>query len=148
MTLKASTGLRNHMLAVGSAKAALDNGFIEIYSGPEPATADAAIAGTNTLLCRIFSDGTSAGLHLAASANDGFIDKAAGETWTGTVIATGTATFFRQVATGDTGAASTTQRRLQGTVARAGGELNISSVELVAGAPQAVNYYSLALPSF
>ena len=40
--LKTSTGLRNHMLAIGSAKAALGSGFIHVYEGPEPASADAA----------------------------------------------------------------------------------------------------------
>lgn len=30
MTTKASTGLRNHMLATGSLKAALDGGFLEL----------------------------------------------------------------------------------------------------------------------
>ncbi len=147
--LKTSTGLRNHMLAVGSAKAALNGGFIHIYEGTEPASADAAInPADHTLLCTIFSDGTSAGLTLAATAADGFIDKSSTETWSGTVAETGTAKFFRHVGSADTGALSTTQPRLQGTVARAGAELNISSTELVAGAPQSVNFYTLQLPSF
>lgn len=148
MTLKASTGLRNYMLDTGPAKTALANGFIKIYSGPEPATADAAIGGGNTLLCTIYSDNVSAGINLAATAADGFIEKASAETWSGAVIATGTATFFRHVGSADTGALSTTQPRLQGTVARAGAELNISDVDLVAAAPQAVNFYTLQLPSF
>lgn len=147
--LKTSTGLRNHMLAVGSAKAALNGGFIHIFEGPEPASADAAIVpATHKLLCTIFSDGTSAGLTLAATAADGFIDKSSTETWSGTVAETGTAKFFRHVGSADTGALSTTQPRLQGTVARAGAELNISSADLVAGAPQSVNFYTLQLPSF
>lgn len=147
--LKTSTGLRNHMLAIGSAKAALDDGFIHIYEGPEPATADAAIDPlVHTLLVSIFSDGTAAGLALAATAADGFIEKSSTETWSGTVAETGVAKFFRHVGAGDTGALSTTQPRLQGTVARAGAELNISDVNLVAAAPQAVNFYTLELPSF
>lgn len=152
MTLKSSTGLRNHMLAIGSAKSALDGGFIHIYQcdpGNEPATADAAINPTlHKLLVTIYSNGTSAGLHLSATAADGFIDKASTETWSGTVIESGTARFFRQVGPSDTGALSTTLPRLQGAVARAGAELNISSVDLVAAAPQAVNFYTLQIPSF
>ncbi len=147
MTTKASTGLRNHVLATGSLKAALAAGFLELYSGAEPASPDLA-APAGAFLLRIYSDGSSAGLNLAAAAVDGFIEKASGETWTGTVIETGTATWFRFVGAGDTGAASTTAPRLQGSVARAGGDLNISSVDLVAGAPQAVNFFTIALPSF
>lgn len=147
--LKTSTGLRNHMLAVGSAKAALDGGFIRVYEGPEPASADAAIDPLiHKLLVTIYSDGTAAGLALAATAADGFIEKSSTETWSGTVAETGVAKFFRHVGPTDTGALSTTQPRLQGTVARAGAELNISDTALVAAAPQAVNYYTLELPSF
>lgn len=46
MTLRISTALRNHILQHGSAKSALQNGAIEIYSGSQPATADAAVTGT------------------------------------------------------------------------------------------------------
>ncbi|WP_313281621.1 hypothetical protein [Delftia tsuruhatensis] len=152
MTTKASTGLRNHMLATGSLKAALDGGFLELYGCPEvsiPATADAALdPAVHKLLARIYSDGTSAGLTLALAAADGFIEKLASQAWSGTVIETGTARFFRFTAAGDTGAASTTQPRLQGTIARAGADLNITSVDLAVGAPQAVNFFSIALPAF
>ena len=96
----------------------------------------------------IYSDGTATGLTLAATAADGFIEKSSTETWSGTVAETGVAKFFRHVGPTDTGALSTTQPRLQGTVARAGAELNISDTALVAAAPQAVNYYTLELPSF
>ena len=39
-------GLRNYMLDTGSMKTALALGFINIYSGTVPATADAALTGT------------------------------------------------------------------------------------------------------
>ena len=147
MTTKASTGLRNHLLATGSLRAALNGGFLELYSGAEPATADAAVP-VGTLLLRVYSDGTSAALNLSAAAADGFIEKATTETWTGTVIEDGKATWFRFVPAADAGGASITATRLQGSVARAGGDLNISVVDLVAGAPQAINYFTIALPSF
>lgn len=53
MALKFSTAARNFMAAVGSYKDAFQNGRIEIYTGAQPATADAAIIGT--LLCTITS---------------------------------------------------------------------------------------------
>lgn len=152
MTTKASTGLRNHMLATGSLKAALDGGFLELYGCPEvsiPATADAALdPAVHKLLARIYSDGTSAGLTLSPTAADGFIEKLDSQTWTGTVIESGTVRFFRFVDASDAGGLSITLPRLQGTVARAGADLNITSVDLAVGAPQAVNFFSIALPAF
>lgn len=53
MALKYSSALRNFMAAIGSYKTAFQNGRIEIYTGAQPATADAAATGT--LLCTITS---------------------------------------------------------------------------------------------
>lgn len=46
MTLRYSTGLRNHLANGGSFKKAFQNGRIEIYTGSQPASADAAVTGT------------------------------------------------------------------------------------------------------
>lgn len=46
MTLRLSTALRNHVLAGGSIKDTLSGGKILIYSGAQPASADAAPTGT------------------------------------------------------------------------------------------------------
>lgn len=51
MTLRYSTGLRNHLAGGGSFKKAFQHGRIEIYTGSQPANADAAVTGT--LLCTI-----------------------------------------------------------------------------------------------
>lgn len=51
MTLRLSTALRDYINMAGSAKRALQGGEIKIYSGAQPATADAAPTGT--LLCTI-----------------------------------------------------------------------------------------------
>lgn len=53
MTLRLSTGLRNAALAIGSVKDILSNGCLYIYSGSQPASADAAATGS--LLCTITS---------------------------------------------------------------------------------------------
>lgn len=54
MALRYSTAARNFMAAVGSYKDAFQNGRIEIYTGAQPATADAD-KGAGTLLCTITS---------------------------------------------------------------------------------------------
>lgn len=51
MALRYSTAARNFQAGVGSFKDCFHNGRIEIYSGSQPATADAAVTGT--LLCTI-----------------------------------------------------------------------------------------------
>lgn len=51
MTMRLSTGLRNFIAKQGGIAEALNNGIIEIYTGAQPASADAAPSGT--LLCTI-----------------------------------------------------------------------------------------------
>lgn len=147
MALKTSTGLRNYVLASGSLKAALDNGFIKIYSGTPPASADEAIGGGNVLLCTVSVNSTGTGITFDATATSGAISKATAEVWSGVNSSSGTATFYRHVTSTDDGTTSSTQRRIQGTVALAGGEMNLSSVGLTSGATQTVDYYSVALPT-
>jgi len=146
MTLKASTGLRNKVLDTGSLKAALDGGKLNIYAGPVPATADDAL-GSATLLCAVTLNSTGAGINFDAAAVNGVLAKDPGQVWSGVNVASGTATFYRHVATGDTGVLSTTQARIQGEIGTAGKEINLSSVALVSGATQALDYYSVALPT-
>lgn len=144
MTAKFSTGLRNKMLDTNSLKTIFNLGFIKIYSGAPPADADAAVTGT--LLCTISNNSTGTGTTLGTAAS-GVISKNGAETWSGTNAANGTAGYFRHVAAGDTGALSTTEARIQGVVALAGGEINLASVSLVSAATQAIDAYSIALPT-
>lgn len=46
MTLRLSSGLRNHLMNGGSMKQAFSGGKLKIYSGSQPSTADAAPTGT------------------------------------------------------------------------------------------------------
>jgi hypothetical protein len=146
MTIKTSTGLRNALLGTGSLKATLNLGSMKIYAGSLPADADQAI-GAATLLCTVTNNATATGLTFDAAAANGVITKAPAEIWRGVNAATGVATFYRYVAPGDDGTLSTTQPRVQGSIATAGGDLNLSSTSLTATASQTVDYYSLSLPT-
>ena len=53
MTMRLSAAMRNFINKYGSIGDALQNGRIEIYSGAQPSSADAAATGT--LLCTISS---------------------------------------------------------------------------------------------
>lgn len=115
MTAKKSTGLAAYLAVTGSIKDALDGCFIYVYSGTEPATADAALSG-NTLLFTVSVGGDgSTGLTFDGTPVNGVLVKTAAEDWKGTVVANGTASFFRMAATAPTGA-STSDVRLQGDV--------------------------------
>ena len=152
MSAKTSTGLRNHMLAVGSFANGLSSAVIKIYSTTSvPATADASI-GNATLLATIYKSGTDTGLGFdTASVAGGVLAKDSSQTWSTNSsgnAASGTAAFFRLVNADDDGADSTTAKRVQGTVATAGGDLNLSSINLTAGSPQTINFFNVTLPTF
>lgn len=142
---KFSAGLRNKMLDANPFKTVMALGNIKIYAGAVPADADAAI-GTATLLCTITVSSGATGLSMAAAAAGGVLSKAT-ETWSGVNAASGTAAFYRHVAVADDGLLSTTQARIQGLIATAGSDMNLSSVALTSGATQTIDSYSVALPT-
>lgn len=146
MALKLSTGFRDHLLTTGDLQSALDGGVIRIYSGTEPATADAALAG-NTLLCTISNNSTGTGITMAATAASGVLGKNSAEIWSGSIVASGTASFYRFSPLTDDGALSTTVRRLQGSVATAGADLNFSSTAFVSGNSKSIDTFDIALPT-
>ena len=146
MALKTSTGLRNGVLSGGSLKSLLNGGRINIYAGTPPATADDAVGGA-TLLCAITLNSTGAGINFDTAAAGRMLQKAPGEVWSGANVTGGVAAWYRHVAAGDGGTLSTTAPRVQGLVGVAGADLNLSSVSLVAGATQTVDYYSIAWPT-
>lgn len=145
MAIKTSTGLRNAMLATGSAKAALDSGRINIYAGAAPATADDAVGGA-TLLCAITLNSTGTGILFDTAAVNGVLAKKPSETWSGAIAATGTAAWYRHVAAADDGTLSTTAPRIQGTVALIGADLNIDP-NFISGQTKVIEHYVIALPT-
>ena len=145
ISVKLSTGLRNHIATVGSAMAALQNGFIDIYSGAEPATADADATGA-TKLVRISLDSTGAGLALEAK-TAGVFGKPDAATWSGVNAATGSPLWFRHVTAEDTGGASTSALRIQGNIATSGAAMNITVATLNQGETFPVTAYSVSIPA-
>ena len=143
---QASTGLRNTMLA--AYKTALDSGFINIYAGTVPASADDALGGA-TLLCVISNNSTSGGLTYATAPASGVLSKQASQVWSGVNVAGGTATFFRAVANSDSGTSTTSQPRIQGSVGTTDGGLNLTlGTTLTVGATTPIDSFSVELPTF
>ncbi|NIT14179.1 MAG: hypothetical protein GTN99_08075 [Candidatus Dadabacteria bacterium] len=145
--MRLSTGLRNAMLGTASFDAEFTACFINIYSGPQPASADDAITGSNTLLATIYSDGAALGLNFDAPVS-GTISKAAAETWSGTALASGTAAWFRLYEAGDTPAnLSTTASRVDGSIGISGGDMNISNTTITVSAVQTITQFDVTLPA-
>ena len=143
---KFSTGLRNGMLSGLSLKAALNGGSLLLFSGPVPATADAAATGTVLMRLTVGGDGTT-GLTFGSAA-DGVISKSETEVWATSAVGTsGTISYFRFVSSTDSGGNSTTEARIQGTAGIVGTDLVLTSTEVTAGQPWTLNYFNVALPT-
>ena len=145
---KASTALRNKLLDTAPFRTIFNLGFLNIYAGPEPTTADdALVGGTHTLLVTISNNGTGTGITFAAAASGGAIVKNAAETWNGVSIASGIPSFYRLVTPTDTGVLSTTEARFQGSIATSGADLDmtLASIPLTTSIP--IDAFSVALPT-
>lgn len=133
------------MEPVGGIKGALNLGFINIYSGAQPLTADTGATGT--LLGTVSVDAGGTGLTFDATVA-GVIAKATAETWKFLGAATGTAGWFRfWPAGGNPAATSTTEARLDGNIATVGGDMNMSNISIVTSAPSTVDVFSFTLPA-
>lgn len=139
--MKRSTGIRNFMLSAGSFKVGMAGSIIKVYSGTVPATADAALSGDAVMLLAYTLNGTGGVLSLEANAADGSIQKNAGEVWQGSIVASGTPTFFRMQLPADDGSASIALNRLQGTVALQDADMIVSSTTWTAGDERKLNYF-------
>jgi hypothetical protein len=134
----------------GSLKDRFKNGVLRIYSSSQPADPDDATAGTLLIEISVasgaFAHGSEAnGLEFGAAA-DAAIDKDT-DVWSGVGIATGTAGWFRLCANPtDTGGASTTLDRIDGTVGTSGADLNITNTTIAIGATYTIDQFQFTLP--
>ncbi len=149
MTLRISTGLATLLAGTTGFSSAMDRGVIDIYSGTQPASADAAatgtLLGTVTLNSGAFTPGvTTNGLTFAA-ANAGTVSKSG--VWPFVGIAAGTAGWFRfRGNAADGGGISTVLPRLDGSVATSGANLNLSNISIAVGAPTTVDTFTWTQP--
>jgi hypothetical protein len=139
--MKMSTGLWNYVLATGCVKAAMAASELRVYGGVEPVRADDSI-GSAVLLCTVKNAG--AGINFDSTASARVLLKSPSETWASNNVADGVASFFRHVLPGDTGAASTSALRIQGSCGAGGADLNLEDAALVTGEPCPVSFYSVS----
>lgn len=141
---KMSTGLCNYLLDTGSLKTCFDGAAkLFIYGGAIPATADAAL-GAAVLLVTVANAGAE--VNFDTTAAGGFLAKKPSETWTANGAANGTATFYRYQFTGDTGALSTTNKRIQGTIGTTTlFDMVVASAAVSIGVPFPINYFTQSI---
>ena len=116
--------------AVDAMAALLNNGYLRIYDGTQPANADTAVS-TQTLLAELRFNVTAFGAGSAgvATANAFTSDSSAN--------ATGTASWFRALKSDGTTVVC------DGSVGTSGSDLNINSTAISAGAVVAVTSFTL-----
>ena len=159
MRVTPSIATANAMLNGTGLKEQLDGGFLYVFAGPVPATADEALdlVSKHTALVKISLNSTATGLTLSAPAS-GAIGKPSGDTWAGAVNIDGyqgsetelAPTFCRFCVGLDDGrgaADGTTGYRIQGTAGgpNSGAFLQFGVAELVDGNTQPVGAFSLSL---
>lgn len=137
------------MLGTGF-KTAMEDGVIDIYSGAQPADADAAETGTKlariTVASGAFTSGVGTnGLSFGTPAA-GVVAKAA-EVWSGVGLAAGTAGWYRFYANTVVTGVSTSTCRFDGACATSGSNLNMSSTNVAVGATITIDSASWTMPA-
>jgi glutamate synthase domain-containing protein 3 len=119
-------------LAIDAAINVLNSGFLQIYSGAQPATPDAALAG-NVLLATLTLGATAFGAAAAGT-------KTANAITAGTAVATGTASFFRAFKSDDATAV------IDGSVGTSAADMIIGTTSIVSGASVSCSSWTVSMP--
>ena len=119
-------------LALDSALNVLNSGFMQIYTGTQPATPDTALSG-NTLLATLTLSATAFGASSAGT-------KTANAITSGTAVATGTATFARFFKSDDSTAV------LDMSVGTSGTDCILNDVNITTGGTVAITSATVSMP--
>jgi hypothetical protein len=152
MALRLSTGAREKMVSTLAIKELLDGGFMDIFTGSQPATADAVETGTK--LVRISSaSGTAATAGLRFGTSLGGILPITDPAWSGVVSPAGVAGWFRFYGTGGasgvSGSTGTngTAIRVDGNVGVSGADLNLTHTSLSLDSTLTIKTFSITQPA-
>ena len=148
--IRLSTKLRDNLAGTTGFASTFANGVIEIYTGAQPATADAAVTGTLlgtvTLNSGAFTPGSPTnGLTFAAAAG-GVVSKSG--VWSFNGIAAGTAGWFRLKGNAvDAGGVSSVLPRLDGSIAVSGADMNLSNIAIAVSSPNTIDAFTWTQPA-
>lgn len=149
MTVRLSTGLRNNLCGSTGFAATFANGIIEIRTGSQPVTADAAatgtLLGTVTLASGAFTPGVSTNGLTFGTPSAGAVSKSG--TWSFSGVYPGTAGWFRLKANAlDNDLLSTTLPRLDGSIGTSGADMNLSNLSIAIGATTTIDSFAWTQP--
>jgi hypothetical protein len=136
MAMKITDATADGMLS--SIATSLNTGYIRIYSGTEPTTANAALSG-NTLLAELRFGATAFGAASASGADR--VITANAITQDSGADADGTATFFRALSSNGTTVV------YQGTVGTSGQQLNLTATNIVTGGVVSISSLTITMPT-
>lgn len=128
--LRMSEGLRNYILGTGSFKGGLTSCFVDFYTGTQPANASTAPSGTLLATFSVNHAGTGGTWGTAAS---GVLDKNSSEVWQAVGAVAGVAGWFRFRLAGDLGTTNTTDRRMDGSIATSGSDMDMADPTITVG---------------
>lgn len=121
---------------VGAITALLNNGFIKVYTGAQPADANTAVSGT--LLATLTFGATAFGTPAASgSAGSKIVTATANSITSGTAGNTGTAGYFALVKS------DTTTVATMGSVGTSGADLNFDSLSITSGATVSCSSFTI-----
>lgn len=150
MALRLSYGLRAQMLGTKGIVEALDNGFIDIYTGAQPLSANSVETGLK--LCRLTStsgtgvaDGVKFGT--AGTGVSAGVIPMSSVPWSGACTVAGVAGWFRFYGSGGTSGTSNSEIRMDGSISVSGADLNLSHTSLAVGAVTTVTSFTISQPA-
>lgn len=147
MAIRLSTGMRNGMVGTKGIAEMFNGGFMKIYTGGQPASAD--YAETGTLLATIGTTsgtGTNDGL-VFGTAGAGAIPKSA-SVWSGVVVTAGVAGWFRLYGTaGTTGTSASSEVRMDGNIGVSGSDLVLANTSLTLSATLTIDTATFTQPA-
>jgi len=157
MTVRYSTGTLNALLGEAGVEAGANglkgifkDAIIEIYSGGQPASADAAATGTKlgqvTLGSGAFVEGTATNGLEFDPPTGGELTKAVAELWQFKGLAAGVAGWFRLRANAiDDEAQSIVLPRIDGNIGTTAGDLKLSNVNVVVDGISSIDVFKVKL---
>lgn len=146
MALRQSTSVRTALCGTSGLKDIFNGGYIDIYTGGQPASADYAETGSKLVRITIASgDVATAGL-LWGTAAAGLLPKS-GTAFSGVISLAGVAGWFRLYGTGGTSGSSASENRMDGNVGVSGSDLVLANTSLVLGATLTIDTFTLGVPA-
>ena len=135
----------------GSLQKLLLNGIIHIYSGSQPADANAIEIGSKLLEVTIssgaFTPGSPTnGLEISGPI-EGVIGIRNGEVWSGVGLVDGTAGWFRFYSNDEDTGADASAVRMDGICGTSGAQLNMSSLLISTGATTTIDSFVITMPT-